>query len=49
MSTEPPPLLTPDPGAGLSPSKPSQLGVLGLRLSYVAPAVFLLFLVLRPG
>jgi hypothetical protein len=49
MNAEPPPLLNPNPDAGLSPRKPASLGALGMRLSYVAPAVFLLFTALRPG
>jgi len=49
MNTELPPLLGPDPAASLPPPKPTNLGALGMRLSYVAPAVFVLFLVLRPG
>lgn len=45
MSAEIPPPLNPDPG----PSQSISLGQLGMRLSLVAPAVVLLFMILRPG
>jgi hypothetical protein len=49
MRDETPPVMNPDGGLAAVQPAASKLGRIGLQLSLVAPAVFLLFLVLRPG
>lgn len=46
---ETPPLLPPNPVTGPPASRPVNLARLGMLLSLVGPAVFLLFTILRPG
>lgn len=49
MNSELPPVIQPIDPAGPGQPKPGNVGRIGLQLAFVAPVVFLLFMVLRPG
>ncbi len=49
MNAELPPMVKSGAEPGAPSNPPTNLGRVGMALSFVAPAVFLVFLLLRPG
>jgi hypothetical protein len=49
MNSELPPVVDPLDATGSTARKAGNLGRLGLQLSLLGPAVFLVFMALRPG
>jgi hypothetical protein len=49
MNPKLPPVIDPLNGTGSAAGKPANLGRLGLQIALVGPAVFLVFMALRPG